>query len=106
VLSNEVSFSAGFQGITGCTVAPPTPVGIDARVIGGNATVSWQPVAGATSYVIAAGSAPGLSDVYYGNVGNAVAVAAPVSPGFTAYVRVIAVNACGQSAASSDVFMQ
>jgi hypothetical protein len=103
VTSNEISFSAG---VSGCTAPPPTPSGVSARVSGGTASASWQPVANATSYLIAAGSAPGLSDVYYGNVGNSVAVAAPVWPGFTAYVRVIAVNACGQSAASSDVFIQ
>ena len=106
VTSNEISFAAGSQGITACTVPPPTPAGVSARVLDGTASVSWQPVAGAASYLVAAGSASGLSDVFYGNVGNSVSVSAPVGAGFQAYVRVIAVNACGQSAASIDVFMQ
>jgi len=107
VTSNEISFSVGFQGVSACSTPPATPVAVNASVIGGQtASVSWQPVPGATSYIIAAGSAPGFSDVYYGDVGNTVAVTAPVSAGFTAYVRVIAVNACGQSVASSDVYMQ
>ena len=81
-------------------------MGVHATVAGVTASASWPPVGGATSYLVAAGSSPGLSDIFYGNVGNAGAVSAGVSPGFRAYVRVMAVNACGQSAASAEVFMQ
>ena len=55
-------------------------------VVGGVASVSWLPVPGATSYVLSAGTS--------------------VPSGFIAWVRVIAVNACGQRSAPRDVLVQ
>ena len=34
VTSNEVSFSANFEGVAGCTAPPPSPVGLNATVAG------------------------------------------------------------------------
>jgi hypothetical protein len=56
-------------------------------------------VPGATSYIISAGSTQGASNVALPtNVGpNTTVSAGGLPPGFSAWVRVIAVNACGQS---------
>jgi hypothetical protein len=93
-------------GGTGCTGPPATPI-VSGRVIGGTATVAWPPVPGATSYLLSAGSFPGASNLYpLTNIGEStVASASGLPAGFTAWVRVIAVNGCGQSA-PADVFVQ
>jgi len=104
--SNEVSFSVGGAGIVGCAGPPASPLGVSGFVANGVATVQWSPSSGASAYLVQAGSVSGLSDVYYGNVGAATLVSAPVPSGFSAFIRVVAVNACGQSAASSEVFIQ
>jgi hypothetical protein len=92
--------------IVGCA-APPAPTGLIGSVIGGTATAMWNPSAGAASYVVQAGSAPGRSDYANVNIGNATSVSAGgLAPGFLAYVRVIAVNACGPSAPSGEVLLQ
>lgn len=104
--SNEVSFSIGSVGSVGCTAPPMTPTGMSGSIVGGLATVAWTPAHGATSYLVQAGSATGLSDVFYGDVGAGSVVSATVQPGFSAHVRVVAVNACGQSAASVEIFLQ
>lgn len=82
-------------------LAPSLPT---ATFASGVAAVSWQPVTGVTSYIVQAGSKPGASDIFSGNVGNTTAVSASGLPSaFRAFVRVSAVNACGVSAASSEV---
>ncbi|HYU79623.1 MAG TPA: hypothetical protein VEK56_11600, partial [Vicinamibacterales bacterium] len=102
--SNEISFSVGATG-AGCAAAPAAPSDLSGSVAGDLATLAWSPSTGASSYLVQAGSAPGLSDVFYGNVGGAASVDGQVSAGFSAYVRVIAVNACGQSAASTELLL-
>ena len=69
--------------------------------------VSWNAAAGAASYILRAGSVSGASDLYNAGVGALTTVSASGLPaGFRAYVRVIAVNACGQqSAATADVLI-
>ncbi|MGQ0732818.1 MAG: hypothetical protein ACT4QD_04080 [Acidobacteriota bacterium] len=105
-ISNEVSFTIGSGGGTVCTVPPATASGVTGSVAGGVATVQWTVVPGATSYVVQAGSLPGFSDLFDGDVGGVPLVSASVPPGFTAYVRVIAVNSCGQSAASNEILLR
>jgi hypothetical protein len=104
--SNEISFLVGAAGQATCSAPPTPPVGLAGSIAGTQASVQWTAGQGATSYLVQAGSAPGLSDVYYGNVGAVVSVSAEVQPGFSAYVRVVAVNGCGQSAPSTEIFMQ
>jgi hypothetical protein len=89
--------------VGGCATpsAPSLPTG---SFVNGVATVSWQAVAGATSYLVQAGSLPGGSDIFSGNVGNATTASASGLPSnFRAFVRVSAVNSCGVSAASPEV---
>ncbi len=72
------------------------------QVSGGLASVSFNASAGATSYIVQAGSQQGLSDLFNANIGNTTAASAPVPAGFRAFVRIIAVNACGNSAPTAD----
>jgi hypothetical protein len=89
----------------GCTAPPAAPV-VTGSLVAGNATVTWGAVAGATFYIVSAGSTQGGTNLYPPtNVGTNTSVGASGLPaGFTAWVRVIAVNACGQSA-PADFFL-
>jgi hypothetical protein len=103
--SAPVPFTIG--GGAGCTAAPPAPTGLAGRIVGGTASLSWNASPGATSYVVQAGLAPGASSLFNANVGNLTSISAGGLPaGFRAYVRVIAVNACGQSAPTADLLLQ
>jgi hypothetical protein len=87
-------------------VTPTAPVGVNASLSSGTATVSWPAVAGATSYIVRAGSTSGGSDLFNGNVGNVTAVSASDLPvGFKAYVRIYALSACGTSPPSPEVLI-
>jgi hypothetical protein len=80
-------------------------VNVTANVAGTGVTLQWGPVAGAcaaTGYVVQAGSSPGSSDIAVINVGGATSLTATAPPG-TYYVRVIALNAVGASAASREI---
>ncbi|MCX6553136.1 MAG: M12 family metallo-peptidase [Acidobacteria bacterium] len=85
---------------------PGAPVTLVASVAGRTVTLTWGPPAGAspTSYVLEAGSAPGLSDLVNTDTGSATPalVATDVAPG-TYYVRVRARNAGGIGPVSNEV---
>lgn len=102
--SPPFAFTLGASGGCAGPPAPPAPTG---SIVAGSATVSWPVVPGAASYIVSAGSSPGGANLYPAtNVGAATAVGATgLSPGFSAWVRVAAVNACGQSA-PVDFFLQ
>jgi hypothetical protein len=104
--SNEVTVAVGTGGFPACTTPPAVPTAVSGFIGAGQATVNWAGSQGATSYRVQAGSQPGRSDLYDGHVGAATTVSAVVPPGLTAYVRVNAMNACGQSAASAEFFLQ
>jgi hypothetical protein len=99
-----VPFTLGGAGCTGLSA----PQGLSGGIVAGGATLRWNPVPGAVSYIVQAGSGPGLSDLFDGNVGNtSIAQASGLPAGFFAFVRVIAVDACGNlSQASSDFLIQ
>jgi hypothetical protein len=104
--SEPLTFHIG-PGDGGCSGAPLAPGVVTGSVASGTATVSWLPAAGATSYVVQAGSSPNASDLFNGNVGNVLSVSASGLPaGFRAFVRVLAVSACGNSGASAEVLVQ
>jgi hypothetical protein len=100
--SPHFSFTIG----PSCTV-PTAPV-VSGGIVNGTATVTWQPVAGAASYIVSAGIAPGGTQFLAPtNVGPATSVGASgLPPGFQAFVRVIAVNACGQQGPPTDYLVQ
>jgi len=80
---------------------PAAPTSLSAARDGSSVTFTWQAAAGATSYLIAVGNAPGLSNLLVSNVGQTTTVRASGPPG-TYYVRMLARNACGNSTGSSN----
>ena len=100
--SAEFTFTIG----PACTL-PTAPI-VSGGVVGGTASVSWQPVAGATSYIVSAGTSQGGTQYLAPtNVGGTLGVSASGLPsGFVAWVRVIAVNACNQQGPATDFLVQ
>lgn len=87
-------------------VTPNAPGAVNGSVSNGTAIVSWPAVAGAASYVVRAGSTPGGSDLFDGNVGGVTSVSASGLPaGFRAFIRVYALSACGTSAPSTEILI-
>jgi hypothetical protein len=89
-----------------CTSAPGAPTGLTTSVSGSAVTIRWNAASGgcaATSYLLQAGSTAGSSGLANSNIGNVTSyVAAGVGAGVY-YIRVVAVNGFGQSAASNEV---
>ena len=87
--------------VTPGPVLPPAPANLRALVDGLRVIVEWDAVAGATSYVLEAGMAPGVIDVSV-PVGTPMYANAAVTPG-TYYVRVRAVGPSGAGVPSPDI---
>lgn len=87
------------------TSAPPDAPGpLSASVAGNVVTLSWGAASGnATTYVIEAGTASGLSNVGALPTGVLDTTFTTPAPAGTYFVRVRAANAFGQSAASNEV---
>jgi hypothetical protein len=102
--SNEVTL------VVGCTAPPGAPTGLHTDTnSGGTIRFAWTAPSftgtsnGPTTYVLEAGTAPGLSNlavVDLGGAGTAVTFGG-IGPG-TYYVRVKSLNTCGVSAASNE----
>lgn len=90
--------------IGGCPGAPSAPANLLAQVSGTLITLSWSAAAGSpASYILEAGSSPGLSDIVVSDTGSlATSLTMTAGPG-TYYLRVRARNSCGTSAASTEV---
>ena len=90
----------------GCVGLPMAPVQHAPAVAGTMATLAWTPpTEGVTplSYVIVAGSAPGLSNVAVLDLGSpATSVSGPVAAG-TYFVRMAARGSCGMGLLSNEV---
>jgi len=86
-----------------CTAPPAPPTGVAAAADGTTLTVSWNRSDGATSYVLEAGTSPGASNLFNGDVGDVSSLTAPGVPAGTLYIRVRARNGCGTSAVSTGV---
>src|SRR5262249_12631928 len=99
--SNEVVVLVG--GAASCSTIPAPTTGLAFGVNGSTVALSWNASAGATSYIVSAGSSPGSSDVTTTDTGTtaATAIATNVGPG-TYFVRVNARNACGTGASSNE----
>ncbi|HUU34497.1 MAG TPA: zinc-dependent metalloprotease family protein [Vicinamibacterales bacterium] len=108
--NNALSQSEAFPFVQafrapGTTTLPSAPQNLQATVAGNNLAISWQaPAQGApiTGYILQAGTAAGLSNLYNGPIGNVTSVAGPVANG-TYYFRVLAQNALGTGPATPDV---
>lgn len=108
-VSNEVILTVAGSVPTACTSAPGAPTGLNGATNGSEVNLAWSAPAGAcaaTSYVLEAGSAAGLSDLASFNTGSTATqyAASGVAAG-TYYVRVRAANAVGNSAASNEVIV-
>lgn len=88
-----------------CGTLPGAIAGLTGSVGNGIARASWMPSPGATSYQVTVGSVQGAADVYAPvDLGNATSAQAAVGPGFRAWLRLVAINACGTSA-PADLFL-
>ena len=92
--SNEVQVDVG-----GCVIVPPNY--ISSAVVGTTVRLTWSAAPGALTYILEAGTAPGASDVFAGELGPLTSIAVAVAPG-TYYVRLRTRGACGLSAPSND----
>ncbi|MCC6991903.1 MAG: fibronectin type III domain-containing protein [Acidobacteria bacterium] len=88
----------------GCGAALVPPQGLTATANGAAVVISWQPLAGASAYLLEAGSAPGRSDL--ATVPTAATTLAGAVPDGTYHLRVRAVSACGQGEASAEVVLR
>jgi hypothetical protein len=82
----------------GCAL-PAAPTALTAGVAGTAVTLQWT---GTGPFRLEAGTAPGTSNAFAGDVGSATTLGATASPG-AYYARVFARNACGLSLPSSEV---
>lgn len=95
--SNEVQVV-----VAACPALSP-PTGLATTVNGRQVTLTWSGVAGASGYVVEAGSATGLANLaVLPTAGSPLVVDAP--PGVY-YVRVRATNGCGTSGGSNEVIV-
>jgi hypothetical protein len=99
VPSNEVTFV--LSPPAACAAPPPPPTGHAVQVANLNVALSWNASAGATSYVLEAGTSSGLANLLNLNVGTATTLAA-AGPRGSFFTRVRAVNACGKSEPSNE----
>jgi hypothetical protein len=95
--SNEVVVQVN----VGCA-SPPAPTGLTHSLSGSIVDLNWQTVTVASTYVVEAGSGPGLSNLASMESGSLARLTATAPPG-TYYVRVRARNACGTSPASNEI---
>jgi hypothetical protein len=99
--SNEVVVTLGTP-----VVLPGPPTNLTFTLNGTFVTLTWGPPAtggAAASYVLEAGSSPGMADlVVFPLSGTVVGANAP--PG-TYYVRVRAINAAGQGPPSNEIIV-
>ena len=88
--------------------APPDAVTLNGEVNGATAYLNWTLAStgtAASSYVIEAGTAPGASNYFNGNVGSLRNLYSPPLPNGRYYVRVRAVNAFGLGPPSNEVVL-
>ena len=96
--SNEARLTVG------CAAAPPAPAGLQHTVSGTLVRLDWVVSAGATGYVVEAGTSTGLADIAVLPAGANPSLTATAPPG-TYFVRVRAANGCGASAASNEAIV-
>ena len=93
--SNEVIVSVG----TSCQL-PPAPQGLTSAVVGSSVHLQWTGMGG--SFQLEAGSEPGRTDLFNGDVGP-VTTMTPTAPAGVYFVRVRERNACGFGPPSNEI---
>lgn len=98
--------SEAILDVPSTSTAPEAPSALSGTVTAGVVTLRWQAAAGnATSYVIEAGSAPGLANLAVLDTGHLDTTFATPAPPGSYHVRVRAANAFGQSGASNEILV-
>lgn len=101
--SSELQLIVSVVNASSC---PGAPRSLQSSVSGSTVTFTWlAPTTGtATSYVVRAGTQPGLADLANFDTGStALTLVSSNVPAGSYYVRVYAKNACGLSASSNEV---
>lgn len=100
--SNEATLVVGAGA---CTAAPGPPTALTGSASGSTVTLAWAPSGGnPTSYVVEAGSAPGLSNLANSDLGsNLPSLTAPNVGRGMYYVRIRGKNACGLGPPSNEI---
>jgi glucose/arabinose dehydrogenase len=95
------------QVTLGCTGAPLAP-SLTFSKAGALLTLTWTGSPGTTSYRLQAGTAPGASNAFNGDIGNLTTQQIDLGgiPAGTYYVRVLANTTCGPSGPSNQVVIQ
>jgi len=98
--SAEAQFTVGGGGC----VPPGPPQGFTASVAGVRVTLRWSQGSGGapTTYVIEAGSGPGLANLFNAPTGNAGTELSVDAPPGTYFARLRAQNGCGTSGVSNE----
>ena len=89
------------QEVQGTTLSPPELAG--PVVTGSTVRLNWNAIGAATRYQLRAGTTPGGSNAFNGDVGNTTALIATDVPNGTYLVRVFAATGTTESAASNEV---
>ena len=102
--SNEIVLVVN---VVTCLAPPQPPSGLVSTVDGNSVTLTWTAASGSPStYVVAAGSAPLLSDLAIVDLGStATTMTANDLGAGKYYIRVRAKNACGTSGSSNEVIV-
>jgi hypothetical protein len=101
--SQDVMFVVG--GGESCTTAPAPPVLLTPVVADSTVSLSWAPhddFPSTTGYRLHVGSAPGASDLGVFDVSSPATSFVAGAPAGTYYLRLAALNACGESPASNE----
>jgi fibronectin type 3 domain-containing protein len=83
--------------------APPAPTGLSATPSDGRVALSWNAVAGATSYDVYRGTSSGGETLLQSGVAGTTFADTAVTDGTTYYYTVSAVNAAGEGPHSTEV---
>lgn len=97
--SNEVAFALVPFG---CNAIPRAPGALSGTVDAAVVSLGWEPAINATSYVVEAGSQPGLADLAVLDVGRGLVFRTAAPPG-RYFVRTRGVNSCGRGPASNEL---
>ena len=100
-INNARIYAANMRQSLPAPAPPAAPTGLTSQVNGTNVTVSWNPVATATNYILQVGTAPGIYNLLTASLGNANAASGSVPPGLY-FWRVIAANSAGQGPPSAE----
>jgi hypothetical protein len=92
---------------TSCAGAPGSPSGLGIALnSGGTVVLTWSPAAGnPTSYIVEAGSGPGLANVANSDLGLTTTLTATGVGLGTYYVRIRARSGCGIGPASNEIIV-